>query len=386
MRSSFSISDHTELKQWIASLRSSSLDRRAAALKLSSVTVLSNPSFRMCPFRRVEGSPDGDASRLRPEAPQGFVAVARVLFLACSFSPGPYSELMSLEGVYEPSPSDWVRNQVAEYESSGGKKEHPAGYGLPVVIVTTRGNKSGKIRKTPLMRVEHDGEYALVASQGGAPTNPVWYYNLVADPTAVVIQDGPEPFDAVVRQVNGEEKVAWWDTGRRGLPSVCRLPSGHDAAIPVFVASKARPALRRTAWSNMTFGRPVESFRSLFGSSAPEAPSGLDKRISMPSHAIYIHWGFESQADALEWDLTIHADPGSAVGGSGSVQRIRRRLGVLPRAADQRQSSRNRTRHRQGTDLLHLVVVRRIQRAHRARRVPRARHPRGHVHGHSAPL
>src|SRR5580658_3758494 len=100
---------------------------------------------------------------------------------------------MSIEGEYEPSPSEWVRNQVTEYESSGGQRANTLlDTGLPVIIVTTRGNKSGKIRKTPLMRVEHEGEYALVASKGGAPQHPVWYRNLTADPKAVMIQDGPE--------------------------------------------------------------------------------------------------------------------------------------------------------------------------------------------------
>src|SRR4051812_34537191 len=108
---------------------------------------------------------------------------------------------MTLEGEYEPSPADWVREQVAEYEASGGERANTlSDTGLPIIILTTRGNKSGKLRKTALMRVEHDGEYALVASLGGAPKHPVWYFNLVADPTAVMIQDGPEPFDAVVRE------------------------------------------------------------------------------------------------------------------------------------------------------------------------------------------
>src|SRR5260370_34621903 len=102
---------------------------------------------------------------------------------------------MSISGEYEPSPAQWVRDQVELYESSGGQQGNTLlDTGMPVVIVTTKGNKSGKIRKTPLMRVEQDGDYALVASQGGAPKHPVWYYNLKADPKAVVIQDGPEPF------------------------------------------------------------------------------------------------------------------------------------------------------------------------------------------------
>src|SRR5580700_7830977 len=111
---------------------------------------------------------------------------------------------MSLQGEYEPSPSQWVRDQVEAYEASGGREANTLGdTGLPIVVVTTLGNKSGKIRKTPVMRVEHDGEYALVASKGGAPTHPVWYYNLKANPEAVTIQDGAEPFDAEVVEASG---------------------------------------------------------------------------------------------------------------------------------------------------------------------------------------
>src|ERR687893_3221424 len=116
-----------------------------------------------------------------------------------------------LKGEYEPSSVDWVRNQVEEYEASGGTRANTLrDTGLPIIVVTTRGNKTGKLRKTPLMRVEHDGEYALVASQGGAPTHPVWYHNLKADPEAVTIQDGPEPVDVRVREVTGDEQAEWW--------------------------------------------------------------------------------------------------------------------------------------------------------------------------------
>src|ERR1700734_2186816 len=101
---------------------------------------------------------------------------------------------MPVEGEYEPSPSQWVRDQVEEYESSGGTRANTLrDSGIPIVIFTTRGPRTGKIRKTPVMRVEHDGQYALVASKGGAPAHPVWYYNLVGDPAAVTIQDGPAP-------------------------------------------------------------------------------------------------------------------------------------------------------------------------------------------------
>src|SRR5690242_20980053 len=126
---------------------------------------------------------------------------------------------MPLEGEYEPSPAQWVRDQVEAYESSGGTEATTLrDTGLPVIVLTTRGNKSGKIRKTPLMRVEHGGEYALVASMGGAPKHPVWYFNVKADPDAVTIQDGPEPFDATVREVTGEERAAWWRRAVEAYP------------------------------------------------------------------------------------------------------------------------------------------------------------------------
>src|SRR5471030_1131157 len=146
---------------------------------------------------------------------------------------------MTLTGEYEPSPSEWVRNQVAEYEASGGQRANTLlDTGMPVIILTTRGNKSGKIRKTPLMRVEHDGEYALVASQGGAPAHPVWYHNLIADPTSVVIQDGPEPFDAVVRPLSGAERETWWDRAVAAYPPYAEYQTRTERQIPVFVASR----------------------------------------------------------------------------------------------------------------------------------------------------
>ena len=146
---------------------------------------------------------------------------------------------MVLEGEYVPSPWQWVREQVETYERSGGREANTLlDTGLPIIIVTTRGNKSRILRKTPLMRVEHDGEYALVASMGGAPKNPVWYYNLVADPTAVVIQDGPEPFDAEVRQVSGDERAAWWDRAVAAYPPYAEYQTKTEREIPVFVARR----------------------------------------------------------------------------------------------------------------------------------------------------
>ncbi len=123
---------------------------------------------------------------------------------------------------------DYVRNQVAEYESSGGTKANTLpGTDMPIIVITTIGNKTGNIRKTPLMRVEHDGEYALVASQGGAPTHPVWYYNLIAAPDSVVLQDGPEPFRRGGQRGHrrGEGDLVEACGGR--LPALCRVP-GED--------------------------------------------------------------------------------------------------------------------------------------------------------------
>jgi deazaflavin-dependent oxidoreductase (nitroreductase family) len=145
---------------------------------------------------------------------------------------------MSLDGDYQPSPSKWVRDQVEAYEASGGREANTLmDTGLPVIIVTTRGNKSGKIRKTALMRVEHGGEYALVASKGGAPTHPVWYYNLKANPDEVLIQDGPEPFDAAVREVTGDERSEWWDRAVAAYPPYAEYQTRTDRQIPVFVAT-----------------------------------------------------------------------------------------------------------------------------------------------------
>ena len=148
---------------------------------------------------------------------------------------------MALEGDYEPSPQQWVRDQVEEYEGSHGKNANTLlDTGLPVIIVTTKGNKSGKLRKIPLMRVEHDGEYALVASQGGSPKHPVWYHNLKADPEAVTIQDGPEPFDAVVRETSGDERATWWERAVAAYPPYAEYQTRTDRQIPLFVASPRR--------------------------------------------------------------------------------------------------------------------------------------------------
>jgi len=146
---------------------------------------------------------------------------------------------MPLEGEYEPSAFKWVREQVEEYERSGGTRANTLrDTGLPVIVVTTRGNKSGKIRKFALMRVEHDGQYALVASLGGAPKHPVRYHNLTADPTAVTIQDGPEPHDYEVREISGDEKAEWWERAVAAYPPYAEYQARTERQIPVLVATR----------------------------------------------------------------------------------------------------------------------------------------------------
>lgn len=144
---------------------------------------------------------------------------------------------MPITGEYEPSTSAWVADQVAEYEASGGTRANTLrDTGIPIIVVTMRGATSGKVRKIGLMRVEHEGEYALVASKGGAPEHPAWYANLVADPN-VMIQDGPEPRDYVVREVTGAERQAWWDRGVAVYPPYAQYAERAGRTIPVLVAS-----------------------------------------------------------------------------------------------------------------------------------------------------
>lgn len=142
---------------------------------------------------------------------------------------------MPLTGVYEPSSQQWVRDQVEQYESSGGTEATTLlDTGMPVVIVTNRGAATGKLRKTPLMRVEHDGTYALVASQGGAPTHPLWYANLLADPH-VELQDGPQKSDRVARQVEGDERALWWERAVAAYPPYAEYQERTERVVPVFV-------------------------------------------------------------------------------------------------------------------------------------------------------
>ncbi|MBY6411331.1 nitroreductase family deazaflavin-dependent oxidoreductase [Rhodococcus sp. BP-252] len=145
---------------------------------------------------------------------------------------------MPLTGEYEPSTSDWAREQAELLEGSGGT-EGTSLRGMPVVLLTTKGNKSGKLRKTPLMRVEHDGEYAVVASLGGAPKHPVWYYNIVAEPL-VELRDGTDNADYTAREVTGDEKAVWWERAVEAFPDYADYQKKTDREIPVFVLTRVQ--------------------------------------------------------------------------------------------------------------------------------------------------
>lgn len=143
---------------------------------------------------------------------------------------------MPLTGEYAPSPSDWAREQAEKFEASQGAEANTL-QGVPVIVLTSVGAKSGKLRKTPLMRVEHDGEYAVVASRGGAPTHPVWYWNLVKNPH-VELQDGAEKHDYEAREVQGEERAVWWERAVAVWPAYADYQTKTDRVIPVFVLTR----------------------------------------------------------------------------------------------------------------------------------------------------
>ncbi|MGL4340016.1 MAG: nitroreductase family deazaflavin-dependent oxidoreductase [Rhodoglobus sp.] len=140
---------------------------------------------------------------------------------------------MPLTGEYEPSTSDWAREQAELYEATGGAEGGDL-RGMPIIVLTTVGAKSGKLRKTALMRVEHDGEYAVVASLGGAPKHPVWYFNIVAQPH-VELQDGPNKSDYRAREVTGDDKALWWDRAVAAYPPFADYQKKTERTIPVFV-------------------------------------------------------------------------------------------------------------------------------------------------------
>jgi len=140
---------------------------------------------------------------------------------------------MPLEGDYAPSTADWARRQAERYETTNGAQAADL-RGRPVIVLTSVGAKTGKLRKTALMRVEHDGVYAVVASLGGAPKHPVWYHNLKANPH-VELQDGPTKRDYLAREVSGDEKAVWWDRAVEVWPDYAKYQAKTDRIIPVFV-------------------------------------------------------------------------------------------------------------------------------------------------------
>ena len=149
---------------------------------------------------------------------------------------------MPLEGEYEPSPETWVREQVERYEATGGREANTLrDTGIPIAVFWTRGAKTGKVRKNGLMRVEHEGAYAMVGSQGGAPKDPAWVANLRRHPDQVTVQDGPEPWDGVAREVTGEEKRQWWERAVAVYPPYAAYQQRTDREIPVFVVERADP-------------------------------------------------------------------------------------------------------------------------------------------------
>lgn len=149
---------------------------------------------------------------------------------------------MNFDGEYEPSTWDWVAEQVTEYEASNGTRANTLREtGIPIIVFTTIGRKSGKIRKVPLMRVEHDGQYVLVASKGGAPEHPGWYHNLVANST-IRMQDGPGPWQTTVTQLEGDEYDVWWERAAEVFPRYEEYKAATDRRIPMFVTDVSKPS------------------------------------------------------------------------------------------------------------------------------------------------
>jgi deazaflavin-dependent oxidoreductase (nitroreductase family) len=145
---------------------------------------------------------------------------------------------MALEGTYVPSQQQWVRDQVKEFEASGGARANTLRRtGDPIVVITSVGARSGTLRKNPVMRVERDGRYVAIASLGGAPRNPEWYHNFLAHPE-VELQDGPERHTYAVRLLSGEERAEWWDYAVRTWPTYGEYQKKTDREIPVFLLER----------------------------------------------------------------------------------------------------------------------------------------------------
>ena len=148
---------------------------------------------------------------------------------------------MPLTGEYEPSTAAWARKQAERYEASGGAEATDL-RGRPIIVLTSVGARTGKLRKTALMRVEHDGDYAVVASQGGAAKHPVWYHNLKANPH-VELQDGPTRKDYLARELTGDEKATWWARAVETWPDYAKYQTKTSRQIPVFVLEAIDPAV-----------------------------------------------------------------------------------------------------------------------------------------------
>jgi len=141
---------------------------------------------------------------------------------------------MSSAEEYAPSPTGWVRNAVAKIEAAGDTRAGQFNAQQQVVLLTMRGAKTGKIRKVPLMRVEHDGTYLAVGSDGGAAKHPVWYYNLQADPK-LTLQDGTETRPMIARELSGEERVEWWERATAVFPNYLGYQEKTERLIPLFL-------------------------------------------------------------------------------------------------------------------------------------------------------
>lgn len=140
---------------------------------------------------------------------------------------------MPLQGEYAPSTSAWAREQAERYEASGGTQAATL-QGRPIIVLTSLGARTGLLRKTALMRVEHDGEYAVVASKGGAPEHPIWYHNLTAHPL-VELQDGATRRDYTVRELSGDEREAWWRRAVEVWPPYEEYQAKTERLIPVLL-------------------------------------------------------------------------------------------------------------------------------------------------------
>jgi len=153
---------------------------------------------------------------------------------------------VTLQGEYEPSPVAWVREQVEKYEASGGAEANTlrGRPEWPIVVITSRGARSGRLRKNPVMRVEKDGVYAAVASQGGAPTHPTWYHNFLTHPR-VDLQDGPEPKEYVTRLAHGAEREEWWERAVAQYAPYAEYQEKTDRKIPVFIIEPAEQVEQR---------------------------------------------------------------------------------------------------------------------------------------------